>query len=385
MAAIALLIATASALSGPVSAQVPAQVRVAFDARRILAVEARGDADRATGRRVTGDDPVRIASISKLVTALGVMRLVEAGTLDLDRDVSDMLGWRLRNPAFPDVPITLRLLLSHRSSLRDDVDYVVPLGKKLRDVLADPKAWDASHAPGRWFRYTNLNFPLVASVMEAASGERFDRLMARTVFTPLKIDACFNWTTCSEAKIARAVVLYDADGSVRRDDLHGQRPACPVLATGPCDIITYRPGDNGALFSPQGGVRISMRDLARIGQMLLNKGGRFLSPSSVKALRGPEWIMAPDSGDDEAGFYCQYGLAVQSLGMKDINCRDDLFGDGRPRFGHVGEAYGLRSGLWIDPANGRGVAYFTTAVPDDAPPGDSAFTRAEEAVARRRR
>jgi D-alanyl-D-alanine carboxypeptidase len=59
-------------------------VRVAFDADRITAVQARG---------ARADDPVRVASISKLITALGVMKLVEAGTLDLDSDVSHWLGW----------------------------------------------------------------------------------------------------------------------------------------------------------------------------------------------------------------------------------------------------------------------------------------------------
>ena len=155
-----------------------AAVRVTFDSERVLHVEARG---------AGADDPVRIASISKLITTLGVMRLVETGTLDLDSDVSRWLGWRVRNPAFPDTAITLRLLLSHRSSLTDNVDYAIPLGKTVKETLADPKAWDGAHAPGSYFRYTNLNFPVVASIMEAATGERFDRLMARLVFTPLKI------------------------------------------------------------------------------------------------------------------------------------------------------------------------------------------------------
>lgn len=61
-------------------------------------------------------------------------------------------------------------------------------------------------------------------------------------------------------------------------------------------------------------------------------------------------------------------------------CRDDLFGDGQPRLGHAGEAYGLRSGLWFDPLTGRGVAFFTSAVPDSSPGTRSAFTAAEETV-----
>src|SRR4051794_22772706 len=91
----------------------PAYAWVTFDRTGVTGSGASGLADRARGRRLTVDDPVRIASVSKLVVALGVMRLAEERRLDLDRDVSDYLGWRLRNPAFPDRPITLRLLLSH--------------------------------------------------------------------------------------------------------------------------------------------------------------------------------------------------------------------------------------------------------------------------------
>lgn len=362
----------------------PAEARVGFTADRITSAQAHGRADRATGRRVTIDDPVRVASISKLVVALAVMRLVEEGTLNLDRDVSDYLGWRLRNPHFPDVPITLRLLLSHRSSLTDATDYIVPFGAPIRDALADPKAWDAGHAPGGWFAYTNFNFPVIATVIERASGERFDRLMAREVFHPLGIDACYNWSGCSDTAVARAVVLYRAGGEVARDDLHGVRPDCPTVATGPCDVAAYVPGHNGAIFSPQGGLRIAIRGLARIGQMLLKRGDGFLTPESIALMEAPAWTFDGTNGDTSNGFYCQYGLGVTTLPTARTGCDDDLFDDGSRHVGHAGEAYALRSGLWIDRAKGTGVAFFATAVPDGAQ-GHSRFTPQEERLARGRR
>ena len=384
---IAVAIALLSGTSGCAAtrAKPPAYgvtVRVAFDADQPDMILVKGYADPVTRRAATADDPVRIASVSKLVTALGVMRLVEAGTLDLDGDVSRWLGWRLRNPAFPDVPITLRMLLSHQSSLTDGADYIIPLGETLENRVGDPRAWDAIHRPGSYFRYTNLNFPVVASVMEKASGERFDQLMARLVFVPLKLDACLNWTTCSDAAVAHAVVLTDMLGHVRRDDLNGIRPACPVIpaSDGSCDLSRYRPGTNGALFSPQGGVRISMRDLARIGKMILRGGDGFLSAASIATLIGPQWRFDGTNGETEKGFNCTYGLAMQTLATVQAGCRDDPFGDKLPRIGHAGEAYGLRSGLWIDRTNGTGIAFFVSAVPDDAPAGQSAFTAAEEAV-----
>jgi CubicO group peptidase (beta-lactamase class C family) len=118
-----------------------------FDARGITRSAAAGLADRSAGRALTIDDPVRIASITKLHVALGVMRLVEQGKLDLDEDVSGPLGWTLRNPNFPDRPITLRLILSHRSSLRDDVSYALPLDMTVQRAVAAPEAWDREHAP----------------------------------------------------------------------------------------------------------------------------------------------------------------------------------------------------------------------------------------------
>ena len=380
----------------------PASVKVTFDRAGVLDVRAEGLADRANGRALSADDPVRIASISKLVVGLGVMRLVESGVLDLDRDVSTWLGWSLRHPRHPQVPITLRLLLSHRSSITDAAGYVIPYDASLQDKLVDPGAWDAEHAPGTFFRYTNLNFPLIASVMERATGERFDGLMQRLVLKPLGLQACFNWASCSPASIERAVVLYDAKGAVQADDLRGSAPACPVVpaADGQCDLTRWQAGRNGAMFSPQGGLRISARDLARIGRMLLNDGAldagahggqaqgaeRFLRKESIYTLITPVWTydgrngetFEAESGDPGRAFFCRYGLAVQTLATRDSNCGDDPFGDAMPRIGHAGEAYGLVSGLWIDRQSGHGVVYFIVGGDLKEKGAHSAFYAIEE-------
>ncbi|MFM7028532.1 MAG: serine hydrolase domain-containing protein [Chakrabartia sp.] len=371
-----------------------ATVAVQFDLHEIRPVVVEGVADRATGRLVTADDPVRIASVSKLVTSLAVLRLSDQGKVDLDRDVSAYLGWRLRNPAFPEAPITLRALLSHQASLRDgDDQYIIPLGQSLRDRLADPVLWDRDHGPSSgWFAYANMNFPVVAAVVERVTGQRFDRATHQLVLKPLRLDACFNWGAgCSGRALRHAVVLYRASGEVARDDLKGRPPLCPVVVAqnGSCDLSHYRLGDNGALFSPQGGLRISMVDLARIGQMLANKGRGFLSSRAYDALTRAQWQAQPgtfgrNGGMNEYGqidgSFCAYGLGLQRIGAGGQGCRDDLFGDGKLRLGHAGEAYGLRSGLWWDPATKRGVAYFITEMAEDAAQGRSAFSGPEEAL-----
>ena len=390
--ATALLVLTLSACATvPAAApEVPvSQVGVAFDRNGNVGSFAEGLADPATGRIVTADDPVRVASISKLVVGVGVMRLVEQGRLDLDEDVSGRLGWNLRNPAFPDRPITLRQLLSHTSSVRDYEDqYAIPLGDTVQANMAPRTSWDSKHGPGDgFFTYSNLNFPIVASIVERVTGERFDLWMRREVIEPMKLDACYNWPTCSDAKVARAVVLTQG-GKAVRDDLAGKRPDCPVFVDkGSCDLGRWKLGENGALFAPQGGLRISMNDLARVGRMLLDGGTldgvRILSPKSVEAMLSPVWRFDGRNGDTDKGFYCAYGLAVQLTPTGTQGCKDDPDGDGIFRVGHAGDAYGVRSGLWIDRLQGTGVAYFVSGLSDDPPRGRSAYRAAEEAVLRK--
>ncbi len=269
----------------------------------------------------TVDDPVRVASISKLVVAVGVMELVERGRLDLDGDVSRWLGWRLRNPAFPDRPITLRMLLSHTSSVRDhDDQYAIPLGATVQATMADPRSWDTAHGPGdNYFTYGNMNFPIVGSIVERVTGERFDVWMRREVLEPMTLDACYNWPTCSDAAVARAVEL-DQGGKPVKDDLHGRRPDCPVLVEDgePCDLGRWKLGDNGSLFAPQGGLRTSARGLARIGRMLLNGGTldgvRILSAQSVDLLVKQVWRFDGSERPDREGLLsAAYGLATQQI------------------------------------------------------------------------
>lgn len=371
-------------MSGPAAAIVLTFDRTGAQQTRIV----RGFADRWAGRRLTADDPVRVASISKLVVTIAALRLADTRRVDLDADVSQYLGWQLRNPAFPTRPITLAMLLGHRSGLVDGVDYVLPLDADLQTVLADPKAWSTTRRPGGAFEYANINYPVIAAVMEGATRMRFDQLMQRLVFQPLRIDACFNWTTCSDATAARAVTLLRPDGEIARDPPMTARPACPVTPArdGSCDLAQYRLAHNGAAFSPQGGLRISARGLAAIGQMLLRDGEGVLSQRAFRRLTSFQRVTAlPGESVGEGGegrFFCRYSLGMQQLATPVAGCRDDPFGDGVARIGHSGEAYSLRSGLFMDKANGFGVVWFVTELPETGAPrgARSDFTAAEEAL-----
>ncbi len=364
----------------------PAAVAVVFDKSGGAEARVVRGLDRLPdGKPVTADHLVRIASISKLVVGLGVMRLAEAGKLDLDADVSRYLGWQLRHPAHPGRKITLAHLLSHRSGITDAAGYALALDADLPTHLTDAKAWDRARRPGGAFEYANLNSAVIAAAIEGVTGERFDLAMQRLVLKPLGVEACYNWASCDDAALGRVVTLYRTNGDVATDDLRGQRPACPVnrASDGSCDLTTYRLTRHGAAFSPQGGLRISMNGLARIGTMVLRGGDGFVSRASLARMARMR-DAKPGGGEGSDGLFCAFGMAMHVTGGPDLPrknwCRSDLFGDGRRRVGHAGDAFGLRSGLFMDLSAGTGIAFFVTQVDPDAKGLRSAYGPDEEAI-----
>jgi CubicO group peptidase (beta-lactamase class C family) len=364
-AAIALIVLASTPMDGPIPPSPPlpepAIALINFDNRSIEAEMITGDAG-VVGRKVTMDDPVRVASISKLVGAIAAMRLVDQKKINLDRDVSDYLGWRVRNPAFPDVPITMRQLLTHQTGIRDTVDYILPLDGRLESVLANPQAWDARYKPGVYFSYANLNSPLIAAVLESATGQRFDQIVAEQILKPLKLDACFNWSSgCSPNRRLQAVTLLRTNGDLAVDAPRTAPDPCPIAkaSDGSCDIGRYQLGKHGSSFSPQGGLRISPKDLAKIGQMMLNGGRPLLSKKAFAEMTKVQWQFNGSNGDDDKGFFNAYGLGIHM--HKDSK--------GRLWMGHVGEAYSFRGGFWLDLKAKRGFMRYATMVSADAAVG----------------
>lgn len=375
--------------------------------------------DRALDLPLTERTLVRVASASKPVAALAALRLAEQGRLDLDADLSDLLGFRLRNPRFPDAPLTTRMVLAHTSSISDAAGYQVPFGESLAERFAPrPGAPDgapfSAHRPGARFEYSNLGSGVIATVIERVTGERFDRHVAREVLARAGVEATFDVASLSDEQRARLAVLYrkgpedapswDPQGPwlAQMDD---PRPAAQGgsgrwSAPGADPrLADYRPGTNGALFSPQGGLRISAGDLARLWTCLLagaapdpspRRCAPLLSRPMRDALLAPQWSYDPraPNGDTQGGLFLAWGLGVQRF--TGAHAPDELRLDspsarldGRPLVGHLAFAYGLFGGALFTPDGRRGVVYFATgtAMPLDANPGRrSAFWRWEEEI-----
>ncbi|MEM6585161.1 MAG: serine hydrolase [Pseudomonadota bacterium] len=344
----------------------PAAVVMAFDKETITPLIVEGVRNFETNEPVEANDPVRIASISKLIMALATMRVVDEGKVDLDADVSDYLGFELRAPGYPDTPVTLAQVLMHRAGLRDAGGYVIPLGESLETKFDDPDSWYADAPAGKApFEYSNLGSSVVATALEGATGERYDELVERTVFAPIGVEGCLNWVGCSDETIARAVALYRHTGEPARDYPGDLPPGCsiPVAEGMQCALESYKPGTNASIFSPQGGVRIGMTDLAKIGQAILTADETgFLKPATLE-----RFMQSPAMGmNAEQEFFCAYGLGLQQIEVTRPECLDKLIGGETAYVGHPGEAYGLQSGLYVSADGEDGYLYFRTQVPPPA-------------------
>ena len=354
------------------------------------------NADPAKSKPANAATLYRVASITKVVTALGVMRLVEQGRLDLDTDIGTYFGSRVRNPHFPDVPITLRMLLSHTSSLRDDADYVFGAGHDMRGFLASGgKMWSAKGEPGTYFKYCNLNSGVVGTIMEKVTGERFDRLMKRLVIDPLGLSGGYNAAELPRERVADMAVLYrkatagetqvwDPKGPwiPQADDYSTQ---APVNRAGP----DYAIGSNGALMSPQGGLRASVADLVRVMRMFLGRGtldGKpFLRPKTIEGMFARQWKSDGTNGESWRGTMQAWGLGLQRwVDASGPNSGDRLVeGGGFAPVGHTGDAYGLHGGFFFDPDRHEGLIFLASGTgfdPSTEPGRYSGKHRYEERI-----
>ncbi len=148
-----------------------------------------GVADLATGRPVDADTQFRVASITKSLVALGVMRLVEQGRLDLDQPLATLMpGIEVRNDWEATSPITLAHALEHTSGF-DDMrfnEYYGSDGMAPRDALAlNPRSRVARWRPGSRMSYANPGFTVAGHAIERATGEAWDTYLEREVLRPL--------------------------------------------------------------------------------------------------------------------------------------------------------------------------------------------------------
>lgn len=276
-----------------------------------------------------------VASISKTVTATAIMQLHEKGRFKLDDDVNEYLPFALRNPEYPNKPITFRMLLAHRSSLAEDPpafyayipgdfplpsypypwlkEYLVPGG-----INYKPQVW-TDKPPGYEMNYANVGYAVLGYLVELLSNQSFEDYCQENIFKPLDMkNTSFH---LSGVNISRVAVPY----VLQNNKLY------PLLQYG---IIDY----------PAGGLRTTVVALSHFLIANMNdgiyNGVRILSKESIDEMHKIQYY-----GNNRYNF--DYGLGWQIWKR-----------GGETYIGHTGGLYGVATKMVFRKSDNVGIIYF---------------------------
>ena len=288
------------------------------------------------------DSIFRIASHSKLFTAISVLRARDAGALRLDDEVATHLPWFDIENRHPEArPVTLRHLLTHTAGLpRESIhpawtDFEFPEAEAVRDTISDQETTYPTET--KW-KYSNLGFTLAGMVAEAASGTPFAELVNQAVLEPLGMDST-------------SVGPIPADHQGRLATGYGRR-----LADGSRQSMPFV---DARAFDPATGVSSSVPDMLKFLQWQLRvrdrRSDEVLATNTLLEMQRVHWVQPSwDSG---------WGLGFSVRHTED-----------RDLIGHGGSYPGYRTQTQLSPEEKVGVVVFTNA--GDGNPGrflDKAF------------
>jgi CubicO group peptidase (beta-lactamase class C family) len=285
--------------------------------------------DVETNAPLTNENIFRIASISKSFSATAIMQLVEAKKVNLDQDVSELIGFKVRNPKFPETVITLRLMLSHLSSINDSQGYFSLDSINPAKSVNWYKCYN-SYEPGKRYEYCNFNFNMIGTIIEKVSGERFDAYIQNHILNPLQLYGGYYVNGLDKSKFA-TIYEYQPDEAkfVASPNAYAPRTA---------EVAAYQMGYSAPIFSPTGGMKISAKDLATYMMMHANYG----KYNGVRIISKKNSKMMQTAVSDIAA----YGFALETPAT---------IIDGKVMVGHTGSAYGLYSAMFFNPQEKFGI------------------------------
>ena len=284
------------------------------------------------------NDIFRIASISKSFTTTALLSLADNKKISLDQDAGDIVGFKIRNPQYPDVPVTIKMLLSHSSSINDSQGYF-SLDILNPETNPDYAKCYNGYAPGTGYQYCNLGFNTLGAIVEKVSGVRFDKYVKQTILQPLSLQASFNVDDFPGNTFA-SLYAYDTTGFKLSESAYLSR-------TEEIESESYIIGYSAPLFSATGGMKISATDLAHYLIVHMNYGYdpdtgiRILSEENSRLMQTP----VIETVNKE--YYC--------MGLN----RTSTLIPGEVMTGHTGSAYGLFSAMYFEPEKKFGFVVIT--------------------------
>jgi serine beta-lactamase-like protein LACTB len=299
--------------------KLPALSIALVDDQRVVWSKGFGFQDRDRKIPATAETVYRVGSVSKLFTDIAVMQLVEEGKLDLDAPVAKYV------PDFKPVyrpgnePITLRMLMSHRSGLIREPpvgNYFDPTEPTLEKTVASLNGIEVVYDPGEKTKYSNAGIGLVGYTLEKTQAEKFEKVVQQRVLDLLGMkSSSFVPTEVTKKQLADAVMW----------SYHGREFPAPTFELG---------------MSPAGCMYSTVLDLAKFQSCLFAEGKldekRLIKPETLAEMLKPQYAKTPD----QRGF--GLGFSIGEL-------------DGLKRVGHGGAVYGFATEFAALPSEKLGV------------------------------
>ncbi|MDX1913858.1 MAG: serine hydrolase domain-containing protein [Saprospiraceae bacterium] len=302
---------------------------------KVLYSNALGYANKSNNTLATDSTRYLVASVSKTITAVAIMKLVEQNLISLDDDINQFLPYSVRNPSFPNDKITYRMLLSHTSSIVDDfqenfdldcygIDCTMTLEQYFNHVFLNSGQYYSSDnfssdRPGTYEAYSNLGSALLGYLVERITNTPFDTYCKNNIFIPLNMKKT-EWRLAN-TPIAELAVPYSPE------------------ITNPNPHYTFPD-------YPNGGLRTNVLDLSIfLRTIILNgtfNGTQILSPSSMNAMKALQF----GSNEQCLSFY------YETIGGKTL-------------LGHSGGVKGVTADMYYDTNTNIGIIVFSND--EDAP------------------
>jgi CubicO group peptidase (beta-lactamase class C family) len=313
---------------------------------KVLDLGAVGFADVAARKPMRPDCMFWIASMSKPITAAGVMILVDEGKVKLDDPVEKYLpefhDQMVRpgkdnpqgQPQKPVHPITVRECLSHTSGL----PFMAPkAGNKvdlisLKETVLAAAAGPLNSQPGTKYDYSNAGIDTAGRIIEVASGMPYEQFMQKRLFDPLGMKDTTMWP--SEEQVARLAKCY------------GPGPGGKGLKENKVGYLSYPLTDQKRGVSPGGGLFATAADVAAFGRMVLGggmfEGKRVLSEAAVREMTSTQTGKLIDKDKGEGGYGLGFSTTRRSAGASAPAAEAAPLGG----CGHGGAC---ATDFWVDP------------------------------------
>lgn len=309
-----------------------------------------GYQNQRRGKQIRRETIFRIYSMSKPITSIAAMQLVERGTLDLDAPVTDYL------PEFKDLavrdqeskdgisplnrPMTIRDLMRHTSGLTYGFFGKTPVDQayQKQGILVTDSSLEVTvkklskipllHQPGETFHYS-VSTDVLGRVIEVVSKMNFDDYLRKNIFEPLKMNDTF--FSVPKTKLDRFSLLYTPNRG------NGLKPANLFKSARYYDT-------NNTFFSGGGGLCSTLGDYAIFCEMLLNRGNHngvdIVKPKTIEQAFSNQLESIPNQKQ------FKFGLGFQ------------IFPEGD--YGWGGAA-GTR--FWVNPAQNLTIIFMTQIMP----------------------